>query len=105
MDETQLVRVDYNDDPITCDPEFRRKVRPPGHKIVRAQWIAVVGGLNQRGGPNCSSAELGGLNVSLVGDALLVLPPPSTPPTHPPAARRVLCCAVLCCAVLCCAAR
>jgi len=26
MDETQLVRVDYNDDPITKDPEFRRKV-------------------------------------------------------------------------------
>lgn len=26
MDETQLVRVDYNEDPITCDPEFRRKV-------------------------------------------------------------------------------
>jgi alpha-glucan,water dikinase len=28
MDETQLVRVDYNDDPITSDSEFRRKVRP-----------------------------------------------------------------------------
>lgn len=27
MDETQLVRVDYNDDPITKDPNFRRKVR------------------------------------------------------------------------------
>jgi hypothetical protein len=26
MDETQLVRVDYNDDPITKDPNFRRKV-------------------------------------------------------------------------------
>lgn len=30
MDETQLVRVDYNDDPITCDPEFRRKVGEGG---------------------------------------------------------------------------
>lgn len=26
MDATELVRVDYNDDPITKDPEFRRKV-------------------------------------------------------------------------------
>jgi alpha-glucan,water dikinase len=26
MDETQVVRVDYNEDPITADPEFRRKV-------------------------------------------------------------------------------
>ncbi|KAF8067212.1 R1 [Scenedesmus sp. PABB004] len=26
MDETTLVRVDYNDDPITADAEFRRKV-------------------------------------------------------------------------------
>lgn len=28
MDETQLVRVDYNDDPITNNPEFRKKVSP-----------------------------------------------------------------------------
>jgi len=26
MDDTQLVRVDHNDDPITKDPQFRRKV-------------------------------------------------------------------------------
>lgn len=26
MDATQLVRVDYSDDPITADPDFRRKV-------------------------------------------------------------------------------
>jgi hypothetical protein len=43
MDETQLVRVDYNDDPITSDSEFRRKVRP------------VVG--IQCGGHLCDSAH------------------------------------------------
>lgn len=29
MDPTELVRVDYNDDPITIDAQFRRKVRNP----------------------------------------------------------------------------
>lgn len=44
MDETQLVRVDYNDDPITCDPEFRRKVgRGEGE-------AAVCGGGGRAGG-------------------------------------------------------
>jgi len=41
MDETQLVRVDYNDDPITCDPEFRRKVMSDICKVGAAIEAAL----------------------------------------------------------------
>eukprot|EP00878_Enallax_costatus_P005335 GHUV01005603.1.p1 GENE.GHUV01005603.1~~GHUV01005603.1.p1 ORF type:complete len:296 (+),score=66.79 GHUV01005603.1:2541-3428(+) len=41
MDETQLVRVDYNDDPITKDPEFRRKVMSDICKVGAAIEAAL----------------------------------------------------------------
>jgi alpha-glucan,water dikinase len=41
MDETQLVRVDYNEDPITCDPEFRRKVMSDICKVGAAIEAAM----------------------------------------------------------------
>jgi hypothetical protein len=41
MDETQLVRVDYNDDPITCDPEFRRKVRHRDH-LFSKNYVTIT---------------------------------------------------------------
>lgn len=47
MDETQLVRVDYNDDPITSDPEFRRKVRK---MLPQAAAVGGVGALCREAG-------------------------------------------------------
>uniref|UniRef100_A0A383VC26 Uncharacterized protein n=1 Tax=Tetradesmus obliquus TaxID=3088 RepID=A0A383VC26_TETOB len=41
MDETQLVRVDYNDDPITKDPNFRRKVMSDICKVGAAIEAAL----------------------------------------------------------------
>lgn len=50
MDPTEVVRVDYNDDPITSDAEFRRKVGWGGGKREGGQVWGEVPGVGWEGG-------------------------------------------------------
>ena len=87
MDATEVVRVDYNEDPITADPEFRRKVRGGpgggywesyggGHRIARGGvgYCRLGLGNAARGqlrhnGADCQycSGGLGGKHCRVVG--------------------------------------
>lgn len=42
MDPTTLVRVDYNDDPITADAVFKNKVHDFFHPVLRVPCLSVV---------------------------------------------------------------
>jgi alpha-glucan,water dikinase len=43
MDPTEVRRVDYNDDPVTADPEFRRKLMADVAKVGAAIEAALGG--------------------------------------------------------------